>query len=383
MDRRRAWATLYSTLVLAMFSGVGCSGAEASTDGGLADAAPDAGGIADAADVDSGLAGGDGGRDEDAGVPGFVRVEPNDPDGYLCDIPGDYVATGGDPTYVPCGVAAGRFSDRDPSDVPASLRVVTWNVEFGADSATVLSTLMSHPELMGADVLLLEEVARHNLASDPPRLDQAEELARALAMDFVFAVEWDRRLDAEEEGEHGVAILSRYPIGNVTQIRHEPVNDWYEETGHFGGRITLGADLLVGWRLLRVYASHLDTRPRLPDDSGRARQAAEIRADANLAGRTSAQIVGGDLNTWTCNPTIGDCASAPAAEQAIEEFLAAGWLDGTAGFNGRTQNGAGFFPQRLDWIFYRGLDATAGTAATDATGSDHLPLYFDVDPSSL
>jgi endonuclease/exonuclease/phosphatase family metal-dependent hydrolase len=358
-------------LATAALAACGCGGAGRSDGGG---AGTDAGGAA----TDGGGATDGSAPGSDGGGGAFVPVGVNVPSGYLCDIPPDYVAMGGDPTYVDCDVESDdTLSDRDPATVPASLLVVAWNVEFGNASATVLSELETNPDVAGADVLLLSEVARYNLASNPPMIDQARDLAVALAMNYVFAVEWDRREDPAELGEHGVAILSKYPLGNVTQIRHTPVNDWYAETMHYGGRISLGADALVGGVPMRLYVSHLDTRGA---DGGRAMQAAETRADADLPGRPALEVVGGDMNTWTCNPAIADCTMAPAAEQLVEDYLAAGWSDGCAGWNGVTELGAGIFPQRLDWLFYRGGPATPGMAAASASGSDHDPIWFRPSP---
>jgi endonuclease/exonuclease/phosphatase family metal-dependent hydrolase len=298
------------------------------------------------------------------------------PEGPLCDIPAGYVEMGGDPTNIDCQIEADRLTDRDPTSVPAQLKVVAWNIEFGAASATIEHELRTRPQLADADFLLLSEVARHNLQSNPQRIDQARALATALRMDYVFAVEWDRREKPDELGEHGVAILSKYPLGNVTQIRHTPLNDWYGSEQLYGGRISLAVDADVGGRRIRLYASHLCTRG--VGDTGRAMQAAEARADADAPGRPSAQVFGGDLNTWTCNPGLADCTRPPAAEATIEDFLAEGWADATAGFEGSTHVGAGFFPQRLDWIFARGIDVDPGTRV-DAEGSDHFPLYTRLD----
>ncbi len=92
------------------------------------------------------------------------------------------------------------------------------------------------------------------------------------------------------------------------------------------------------------------------------------------------QVVGGDLNTWTCNPLFSDCTSAAAAEQVVTEFIGADWLDGTGGLNFYSHETLMFVRQRLDWIFYRGSTAVSGDVAADAAGSDHLPLYFDLTP---
>ena len=67
-----------------------------------------------------------------------------------------------------------------------------------------------------------------------------------------------------------------------------------------------------------------------------------------------------------------------AKKPTVEDFLANGFSDGTAGFNGTTHVGAGFFPQRLDWLFTRGLTVTPGAADSQAKGSDHLPIYTRV-----
>lgn len=319
----------------------------------------------------------DGGQGDGGGPSDFVELPVHVPVGPLCHIPAGWVPDGGlEATYLTCGLASDRFTDRDPAIAPSKLEVVAWNIEFGKEHATVLSELLTRAELKDADVLLLSEVSRDSLSSEPARVDQARELARALKMNYLFAVEWDWREHPDRLGEHGVAILSKYPIGNATQLRHVPQRDWWTEDRQYGGRITLGADLWVAGRRVRVYSSHLCTRG---GETGRAAQAAEIRADAQLAGRASLQIVGGDLNTYLCNPTLGtDCTKPPSAEQAIEDFLADGWLDGTEGFNGHTQLGAGLLLQRLDWIFYRGGTSTPGAAVTSAQGSDHFPVYSSI-----
>jgi endonuclease/exonuclease/phosphatase family metal-dependent hydrolase len=368
--RRRAPAVLLAVAGLAGLPGCGGDDSQAGS--------PDDAGTSGA----GGTAGGAGGETS-AGASGSAGAEPwepvadFDPAGALCDVPPDYVDQGGDPVHVACALAAGRYSDRDPGEVPEWLRVVAYNVRFGAESAAVVATLATHPSLAGADFLLLSEVARRDLASVPPGLDQAREIATELSMDFVFAVEWDRREHAEQQGEHGLAVLSKYPLGNALLIRHTPLNDWWAEDRRYGGRATLRVDALVGGRRVRLWASHLDTRGT---PQGRAEQGTEIRGDAELAGAPAAQLVGGDLNTWTCNPALADCTRPPAAEPVVAEFLAAGWSDGTEGFTGHTQLGQGFFPQRLDWIFYRGVGATPGGAAADAQGSDHFPVWTLIAP---
>ncbi len=306
---------------------------------------------------------------------GFEPIEVNVPDGYLCEIPDDYMDQGGDPVRVPCGVEADRFSDRDPQDLPSEFRLVTWNVQLGMNSSEVVMQLQTHPELLDADFILLQEVARHDRASEPDLLNQARQIAQALQMDYVFAVEWDRRLDGDGLGEIGSAVLSKYPLGNVTQIRHVPKRNGWGDKRHYGGIATLAVDAAIGMRRVRFYSAHLDNTFLLVD--GRAVQAAEIRDDANLPDRAPLQIVAGDLATINCTHATGaNCTQAPDAELAVRQFLDAGWSDGTKGYTGHTQVEL-LAQQRLDFIFYRHMVVRAGKAAVDARGSDHFPLYFD------
>ncbi|MBI3185637.1 MAG: endonuclease/exonuclease/phosphatase family protein [Myxococcales bacterium] len=352
--------------------GAWCEGCSDSGSG----AGADGGTMADAGDLDSGVQNApDSGAD--AGPADFAQVPVYAPQGPLCDIPPGWVPDGGlEAAYLDCRVGGDRFSDRDPAAAPSLLKVVAWNVQYGKDHAQVLSQLTTRAEIKDADVLLMSEVARQSLTSNPDNVDMARAIAQAMRMDYAFAVEWDLRNKPSELGEHGVVILSKYPIGNATQIRHTPAIDWWKDDQRYGGRITLGADLLIRGKRLRVYSSHLCTRG---GQAARAKQAAEIRADAAAPGRPAHQVVGGDLNTFECNPAVADCTTAPAAEQLVEDFLAAGWLDGTAGFNGYTQLGLGIFPQRLDWIFYRGTTSVPGKSV-NTSGSDHLAIYSGIAP---
>ena len=312
----------------------------------------------------------------DAFVDDFVEATPNEPTGALCDIPVDYVALGGNPHDPTCAIEVGSY--RDPSVAPKpALRVVAWNIEFGKNTAAIIDALTTRPELANADVLLLSEVPRASLTSNPQSSDLAKQLAMTLHASYAFAVEWDRREVPGELGEHGVAVLSRYPIGNPRMIRHAQLNDWYAQDHLYGGRVSLGVDIDVGGRVFAAYVSHFDTRGL--GDAGRAMQAAELRADATSTGRPAIVVDGGDFNTWNCNPLIANCTAAPAAEQTVEDFLAEGWTNGDGSWNGVSHLGNGFFPQRLDWLFYRGpAGAIPGEADANATGSDHRPLYFDL-----
>jgi endonuclease/exonuclease/phosphatase family metal-dependent hydrolase len=321
----------------------------------------------------------------DAGLPdlapdarvwpdGFVPLTPSVPAGHLCHIPGDYVSSGGNPAKPPCGVEADLLSDQDPlaTTGPPMLKVVSWNVEYGKKADAVVNELLTHPTLVGAHLLLLQEVPRNDQESVPPGVNLARVAAQKLRMNYVFAVEWDRRLKPNQGGEHGVVVLSKFPLGNLTQIRHTPLNDFYAEKKDFGGRMTLGVDVVVAGQRIRIYSAHLCTRDLT--GAGRALQGAEVRTDAAKPGRPPVQILGGDLNTFLCNPIIATCYQPPAAEQVVEDFLADQWDDLLPGFGSWTELGLDLLPQRLDWLFGKGVTHQSHTVLQEVRPSDHVPI---------
>ena len=66
-------------------------------------------------------------------------------------------------------------------------------------------------------------------------------------------------------------------------------------------------------------------------------------------------------------------------EAAILRLLNDNWQHGITPIPAYTQLGAGFLPQLLDFIFWRGLPATtSGGVEYQAQAADHFPLYFDL-----
>lgn len=309
---------------------------------------------------------------------GFTRALDHEPSGLLCNIPADYIQKGGDPVYPNCPIGVGHYSDRDLSYTSTTIRVATWNIEFGKHSYALKDALTTDPILKDIDIFLLQEVSRLDKKSNPENIDQIKDLAQLLEMNYAFGVEWDRRENDSEGGEHGVAILTKYPIGNVKLIRHTPLWDFWLEKKHYGGRMTLAADLLINDERVRVYAIHLSTRDYTGD--GRALQGAEVRADAELIGQPKRQIAGGDFNTFLCNPKLFDCYEPPQAEKVIRDFLSAGWIDMAPKYDDWTQKGLSVFPQRLDWIYAKGFNSISYQVPHSLDEiADHVPIISTIE----
>jgi endonuclease/exonuclease/phosphatase family metal-dependent hydrolase len=206
---------------------------------------------------------------------------------------------------------------------------VAWNIERGLRLDAQLAWLTSDPAAPRPDVVLLTEVDRG--CSRTGFRHVFLEYARALAMDGAYGVEF---VELPREGgpggtletvcEHGNAILSRYPIGNLEVLRHADQRSWYEgDEPRLGGRVAVAADVAVGGQRLRLYAVHYESGAL--DGPLRAAQAAETADHALAVGHTA--LVGGDMNAGTY---AADLLFGTATDRTAGAFLERGFTDAHA-----------------------------------------------------
>jgi len=259
-----------------------------------------------------------------------------------------------DPEALPCEVAV-----HDP--VPPSgdrLRVVTFNVHYGADVPALAAAMRGNPHLREADVLLLQEIESH------PSDDRAAALAQALDLNLAYA---PARI--EGDGTHGLAILSRYPLSDVEVIRLKKYDLGFRGTRR---RIAMAATVEPGGRPVRVYNVHLDTR-LTPEE--RLTQLEPVVAEAE---RQPEALVGGDFNTINAVSSL-----LPLVPVPVPGFSQAAGIDAymrSRGFAtpfekiGRTHR----FPMRLDAVYARGVTVEDEGKEMSVDVSDHYPLWVDV-----
>ena len=319
-----------------------------------------------------------------------------------------------------------------PAD-PARLRAVQWNVEHGNEYPQVESALLGHPGLRGADLVLLEETDL-GMARSGNR-DVAADLARALGLHAVMAplfLETTRGRDddrakagprEDEEGLFGLAVLSRWPVGETRIVElPSPGRVQFERQRMFGRHVALVAVVERPGAPFVAVATHLEVH------RARAHRAAQARLIGEaLAGEDRPVVLAGDFNshtfdrgTWLAPPTgalallLTPAAAlrrrllrpdeGPAREPLFAELARAGFewdrfgdreptlglrldrleemhalfgpaaplaarLLGRAGRRGRL---------RLDWFAGRGWRCGAGRTVPDLDGpgcaSDHAPL---------
>jgi endonuclease/exonuclease/phosphatase family metal-dependent hydrolase len=201
-----------------------------------------------------------------------------------------------------------------PAD-PARLRAVQWNVEHGNEYGQIERALLTHPDLRDADLLLLEETDL-GMARSGNR-DVAADLARALGLHAVMAplfLETTRGRDddrakaglrEDEEGLFGLAVLSRWPLGETRIVElPSPGRVQFERQRMFGRHVALVAAVERPGAPFVAVATHLEVHRTRAHRAVQARLIAE-----SLAGETRPVVLAGDFNshgfdrgTWLAPP---------------------------------------------------------------------------------
>jgi len=247
-------------------------------------------------------------------------------------------------------------------ELPASLRILTINMHKGfgfLNRGFVLHELREAVRASGADVVFLQEVLgahrRHaSRYANWPDQPQYEFLADSMWPQFAYG-----RNAVYPQGDHGNALLSKYPIlqhGNidVSVGRHE-------RRGLLHCALTLpGAGIVV-----HAICVHLGLRER----QRRSQIGSLIDYVATSVPLDAPVIVAGDFNDW--RGRIGDALD----EVGLREVFAA-----------RERSPARTFPARwpllrLDRIYVRGLhieEAAVLDTRPWSHLSDHVPLVAQV-----
>ena len=276
---------------------------------------------------------------------------------------------------------------------PAELQVVMFNAERGSRFEGIRELLTSHPALRDADVLLLNEVD-WGMARSANR-HVTRDLAAALGVGYAFGIEF-LELTKGEAGEldapgdntrslHGNAILSRWPLVQPRLLRLPLRCSWaVGSQARLGGRMALLAEVETVSGPLTLACTHLENRTT-PD--GRREQ---MQALLHALPAQRAALIGGDLNTSTIDAGQDEqILAVPLYLQADPHRLrspepyeplfvavrAAGFLvDEVNASNVPTSIPLGIpdptYWLKLDWIFARGVSASAQPPQVVAATTD-------------
>ncbi|MGZ8378604.1 MAG: endonuclease/exonuclease/phosphatase family protein [Gemmatirosa sp.] len=216
---------------------------------------------------------------------------------------------------------------------------MSFNIAFARNVDAAAALLASHPELRGADVVLLQEMTG----------DATRRVAESLGLWWVYYPAIHHRRTRRDFGN---AVLARWPIVDDAKLV-------LPHRSRYGGtqRTATVATVQVDDRAVRVYSTHLGT---LADVGGAGRRD-QLRAILADAASHAHVVIGGDMNDGTVGRVARDAGYAwPTAEGPRTTRLG-----------------------RWDHVFLKGLagadtgtGATAGTIGPEARGiSDHVPVW--------
>ena len=256
-----------------------------------------------------------------------------------------------------CGLFAGYAPEEAPVHrgraaavsvpVPDSLRVVSWNIQYGEAVGTALDELRAHPRLANPDLLLVQEIAPEDAAL----------LADSLGLNHVYRAAAVHPHHAELFGN---AVLSRWPIvAHEVEVLPHPT----PLTGH--RRIAVAATVDLGPRGELVAVS-VHTATVIMDQENRFDQAAAVFDSLGLGDRPA--VVARDFNTIT-DYEVTLLRRVGRKHGLTHVRLPAG---PTISSSLRKLSGQQF---ALDHILLRGLEAGARGVVRTTTASDHYPVW--------
>jgi endonuclease/exonuclease/phosphatase family metal-dependent hydrolase len=236
------------------------------------------------------------------------------------------------------------------------LKIVSYNIRWrsGKELQQIIRWLKEAGSVRPA-IIGLQEVDRAKKRSG--RGNHAKALADSLGMYYAWTAPHQPKSEAQEE-ETGVAILSPYPLTEVTRIV-------LPNPGPGGRlRVAIGATAQIGRTPVRVYSVHGETRLA---ERKKVEQQRALLDDLQKFPKEMPVIILGDFNTW----------EAPAVKDTRKLFTTAGFEtpfpDDESTFS--TKIVLFNLKLKLDWIWVRGLTPSSYGIDRNLKVSDHFPLW--------
>jgi endonuclease/exonuclease/phosphatase family metal-dependent hydrolase len=298
-------------------------------------------------------------------------------------------------------IERGDFAPHTPTRIESSrLVVATYNIRYGVGSHLIGGSLLRRvglgwprrrTRLVGkniekaariltdgkhlppVDVVALQEADRGTLRAGGQ--DVARLLAEALRMNYVRAhvptpadvepkdrkwwLDFEERMLPGEEGDTGLAILSRLPLSDAARIELPwGVCPWRP-------RLALAASAPFGQLKLHLFNSHIDTHANV---EGQLEQHRTVLALAERLSESGPTVLLGDFNTITHEARLA--ARALLESRGYTTPLPTGtrtWRSGPLRYH-------------FDWIFTRGVRVRRWGVARVTGVSDHWPVWVECEP---
>ena len=236
-----------------------------------------------------------------------------------------------------------------PAKLTETAKVVSYNIALGRRVDLAVEEFRETPELLDADIVLLQEM-------DP---DGTAAMAESLGFDFVY---YPSVIHAKHGKDFGTAVLTRFAI-----MSHRKVLLPYQDPVRKSRRAITVAEVAADVGQVLVASVHTETAWMNIDR--RVAQADSLVQ--SLVGGHRYAIVGGDFNTFSLN----------ALEELDAIFTAAGFRRASAGIGSTADWGPlNLVELELDHIYVRGFEIVESGKVRDAHASDHKPVYVVLKP---
>ena len=240
----------------------------------------------------------------------------------------------------------------------SELKIVSYNIRWrsGNELQQIIRWLKDAGSLQPA-IIGLQEVDRARRRSG--NANHVKRIADELGMHYAWTAPHAAKPGPqEEEEETGVAILSFYPLSDVTRLV-------LPNPGPGGRlRVAIGATAQIGKTPVRVYSVHGETRIPIAQ---KVHQLRAVLDDLDKHAKDMPAIVLGDFNAW----------EAPAIQDIRKLFTNAGFTtplpDDESTFS--TKIVLFNLKLKLDWIWVRGLTPSSYGIDRTLKVSDHYPLW--------
>jgi endonuclease/exonuclease/phosphatase family metal-dependent hydrolase len=219
------------------------------------------------------------------------------------------------------------------------------------------------------DVLALQEADKQTARAGGHHV--ARELAEAMKLSWVHApagiprgktpvarqwwLDFEEQIGLYDKGDTGVALLSRFPLEEVTRI------DLPWQECPWRPRLAMAATISLGHKKLRILNAHVDPHAAI---GGQLEQLEVLVAEAEK--HTGPTLIVGDFNTLSRRK----CAET-------RSFMEARGFQTPIPTGTATWRGAGI-RLHADWIFYRDVRITNWGVARPLNVSDHWPIWAEV-----
>lgn len=253
-----------------------------------------------------------------------------------------------------CGVARNyseqempKFEDtlaNTPSSSSETLKMVSFNVQYGNDIEKVIFEFQNRPQLQDADIIMLQEMDDVG----------TRQIAEALQLNYVY---YPAVVHPHNGKNFGNAILSKWPIsgsGKLLLPHQHPINKQQ--------RIAVFAIVTVNKQPIAVYNIHIEV-PLLST----AKRLEQIDTALRHAARQPVpfSIIGGDLNAVGADVRI-------SFSSLFHEY----------GFDWATANvgATSKFLMQLDQLYVKGMSVIEAGAESEIKIGDHYPVWAVVKP---